>query len=301
MKSILLSILIPTRDFAPRRLVESLAEQAGTLTGTEILVLDDASGDTQAKADLHRMEADGLCRVLWQAENQGRARARNILYKESRGSILLFIDSDAEVTTSDFLARHLADAQEADVVCGGLTNPAPPASKGCELRYKYEAAAARKGFRSAVRRMEHPYDRISTFNLLVHRHVMQTFPFDENLTEYGYEDVAFGLTLQQHGFRVLHTDNALLHTGINPNSIFLANTEAAIRSLSLLPDDIKRNIPLSRLARRLHSLHLAVPVRLIFRFMHPLLRRNLLGHHPLLPFFQFYKLGTLLTCKSCTE
>lgn len=293
----LLSLLIPTRNLAPAALVAELHRQASTLTDTdvEILVLDDASDDTQTVDALHRMEAEGLCRVLWQTKNQGRARARNILYKESGGDILLFIDSDAEVTTTDFLARHFADAQQADVVCGGLTNPTPPAPKGCELRYKYEVAAERKGFRRAERRMEHPYERISTFNLLVHRRVMQAVPFDESLTEYGYEDVAFGLSLQQHGFRVLHTDNALLHTGINANPIFLANTEAAMRSLALLPDDIKRNIPVSRLALRLQALHLAAPMRLMFRLLRPLLRRNLLSRYPILPLFQFYKLGYYLS------
>lgn len=293
----LCSILIPTHNFAPTALVADLHKQAAALTNmnVEILVLDDASDNQTAQNALREMEAAGYCRVLRQERNQGRARARNILYGASRGEILLFIDSDAEVTDTDFLARHLADAKQADVVCGGLTNPPLPAAKGCELRHKYEIEAERKGFRSTLWLNDHPHERISTFNLLVHRRVMEVVPFNEELTEYGYEDVAWGLSLQQHGFKVLHTANSLLHTGINSNAAFLANTEAAMRNLALLPADIQHHIPIARLAKRLQERHLAFFVRLAFRLTKPILHHNLLSSHPILTFFQFYKIGFFLT------
>ncbi len=293
-----LSILIPTRNFAPNALVRALARQTNTTYAeTEILVLDDASSDTTSINALKTLEQEGVCRVLWQPVNQGRARARNILYKESRGEWLLFIDSDAEVLAPDFLIRHLADATLADVVCGGLVNPPPPATRGCELRYKYETAATRKGRRNAQWRNAHPYECISTFNILVNRRVMDTAPFNDSLNEYGYEDTAFGLSLQRHGFSVLHTDNALLHTGITPSPAFLANTEAALRNLTRLPYDIQCEISVARLAERLRNWHLDAPLRLLFRFAKPLLCRNLISQHPSLSFFQLYKLCFLLSLK----
>lgn len=291
-----LSILIPTRNFAPSVLVKALNSQATALhIDCEILVLDDASDDAEALSALRAIEQSGACRVIWCQERQGRARARNILYKESQGELLLFIDSDAQVCSSGFLSRHLEDAKQAPVICGALINPAPPAPAGCELRYKYEAAAEKKGHRTADYRNRHPYDRLATFQLLLHRSVMERITFDESLTEYGYEDVIFGLRLQELGIPVLHTDNALLHTGINPNADFLANTEAAMRTLSGLPLPYKRRIGLSRFALRLKGLRLDAPLRLIFRLAAPAMRSNLLGSTPSLTLFQAYKLGYYLS------
>lgn len=290
-----LSILIPTHNLSPEALVEALRRLAEALhIDYEILVLNDASDEAETLTALQRMEQTGACRVIQQTARQGRARARNILYKESSGELLLFIDSDALVCSDDFIARHLQDAEKAPVVCGALTNPAPPAPPGCELRYKYETAAEKSGHRTAAYRNRHPYDRIATFQLLLRRDVMERAPFDESITEYGYEDVLFGLRLQELGIPVLHTDNALLHRGINPSTHFLANTEAAIHTLHTLPQTYKQRIGLSRFAMRLQSMHLAAPVRLLFRATRHLIRRNLISRCPSLTLFQFYKLGFYL-------
>lgn len=290
-----LSILIPTYNLAPEALTEALRRQAEALhIDYEILVLNDASDDREAQAALQRMEQNGACRVIHQTVRQGRARARNILYKESSGDLLLFIDSDAMVCSDDFIARHLDDAEKAPVVCGALTNPALPTPLGCELRYKYETAAEKNGHRTAAYRNLHPYERIATFQILLHRDVMERAPFDESITEYGYEDVLFGLRLQELGIPVLHTDNALLHNGINPNTHFLTNTEGAMRTLHALPLTYKQRIGLSRFAMRLQRLHLASPVRFLFQATRPLIRCNLLSSRPSLALFQFYKLGFYL-------
>lgn len=292
----MLSILIPTHNFAPSRLVNDLSQQANALNeDVEIIVLDDGSDEPSAAFAIQALKKNERCRTLRNEENQGRARARNILYKESRGEFLLFLDSDAQIVCPDFLAQYLAAAQKADVVCGRLTNPAPPAPAGCELRYKYETHAERRGYRTAAWRNRHPYERIATFQLLVHRRVMQQVVFDESIKGYGYEDVLFGLQLQKQGFTILHTDTPLLHTGINTNTQFLAHTEEALKTLCTLPAGVQQQVTLSRIANRLSRLYLAGAFRLFFQLTRPLLRRNLLSHRPFLLFFQLYKLGLLVT------
>ncbi len=295
MAGTLLSVLIPTRDFVPAELVEQIYRQAEDLGEPyEILILDDASTKPEIQQGLARLEQKGWCRILTQQVNQGRAKARNILYKASSGRILLFIDSDARVIDSQFLRRHLDDISRAEVVCGGLTNPPPPAPDGCELRYKYETAAQRKGHRTAAWRNKNPYKSMASFQLLMRREVMQRVPFQETIAGYGYEDVVFGLQLQELGISVLHTDNNLEHTGINSNTAFLSNTEEAMRTLATLPEQWQQQIPLACTARKLEKWHIAPLLRGIFLLIKPLVRRNLLGHHPSIHLYQTYKLGRLL-------
>ncbi len=288
-------MLIPTRDFVPAELVEQIHRQAQDLGEPfEILVLDDASTQPEIQQGLARLEQNGWCRILTQQVNQGRAKARNILYKASTGRILLFIDSDARVIDAQFLSRHLADISRAEVVCGGLTNPPPPAPEGCELRYRYETNAQRKGHRTAAWRNKHPYKSIASFQLLMRREVMERVPFQETIAGYGYEDVVFGLQLQEQGISVLHTDNNLEHTGINSNAAFLSNTEEAMHTLAALPEQWQQQIPLACTVRKLEKRHIAPIVRGLFHLIKPRIRRNLLGHHPSIHLYQTYKLGRLL-------
>ena len=296
----MLSVLIPTRNLAPRALVGALVAQADALSGggvgeCEVVVFDDGSDDPEAARAIAALADGARCRTVRSETNVGRARARNRLYEEARGDKLLFIDSDAEVVTTDFLARMVADAALADVVCGALQNPAPPAPRGCELRYRYEQHAERRGYRSVAWRQAHPYARLSTFCLLVDRRVMEAVCFDETITGYGYEDTVFGLRLEERGFSVLHTATALRHTGINPNADFLSNTEQAVRTLRSLPAAVRRRIALSRLGDALHRLRFSRPLRLLFYFAEPALRRQLLGSRPSIRLFAIFKLGRYLS------
>ncbi|MBR1838023.1 MAG: glycosyltransferase family 2 protein [Bacteroidaceae bacterium] len=290
----ILSVLIPTFHFSPERLVSALSQQARSVGDVEIIVVDDGSSDEALRQQTIALERFASVYVFALQENIGRARVRNLLYRLAKSDLMLFIDSDAEVVADDFLAAYLVAASQADVVCGRLTNLPPPAPKGCELRYRYETAAERAGKRAAHWRNQHPYAHLSTFQLLVHRRVMERVQFDEHIREYGYEDVLFGLRLQEEEFRVLHIDTPLLHTGIDSNAHFLAHIEAAIRILAGLPPTVQQQIALSRLALRLRAWHVAGMARAIFRLLKPLIRRQLMSSRPSLILFQTYKLGYLL-------
>ncbi|MBQ9363598.1 MAG: glycosyltransferase, partial [Bacteroidaceae bacterium] len=232
------------------------------------------------------------CHVLHQDSNIGRAAIRNRLYEVSRGDYLLFIDCDAEVVSSDFMERYYNDRKSADVICGALCNPKEQPS-GCELRYKYEIAAERAGQRTVSFRMKRPYEMFSTFNVMFRREVFGNILFDDRCTEYGYEDVLMGLRLQEKGFSILHTDNALLHRGINSNDSFLKNTEAGIRTLWRIGEPLLSHSNLALTALRLKRWHLTGAFLFFFKLFKSGIHSNLCSHHPLLLLFKVYKLGYL--------
>ena len=286
-----LSVLIPTYNYNARVLVESMAQLASAESIThEIIVGDDAS--TCETEWLAAVEGREDVRVLHNPVNLGRARNRNRMAEAARGEWLLFIDCDAQVETAFSLRTYLQAGEHVLVVCGGLHHPASNPNPKASLRYAYERRADR--YRSATHRQQHPYEQLSTFNLLVRRDVFLAIRFDEQCTQYGYEDVLFGADLQRHGISILHIDDPLLHVGLEPNDVFLAKTETALHTLHQLGQRMKGHSRLATTANRLRRWHLAPACALAFRLLHRPLRHNLLSAHPSLTLFSLYKLGYFL-------
>lgn len=271
------------------RLLQDATRGEGEPFLFEVLVLDDASGDGMAERLWKAHAGDGEVRIIAQEKNGGPASGRNRLAREAQGEWFVFMDSDARVCTDDFVAQYWADREKADVVCGALRNPSPPAPEGCELRYAYERHA--EPHRTAAWRNRHPYDVFSTFNFLVNRRVFQTLQFDERCKKYGYEDTLFGLRLEELGFSILHTDNPLIHTGIDSNESFIRKTEVALRTLTRMDKSLRNRVGASRVCQQLQRWGLLPLTCWLFRKVKPALLHNLRGHSPSLLCFKMYKLG----------
>lgn len=292
----MVSILIPTYNYDCSPLVGDLQRQAAELQaeegegfGYEILVFDDGSCAEHLERLRRGVETLPHCHVLTLGKNVGQAQGRNILVDAAHYDWCLLIDSDAAVCTEDFLHQYWEARHAADAVCGALRNPEMANCRGHELRYKYEKAAERR--RTAAYRNRHPYEQFTAFNCMIRKSVFDTLRFDEKCREYGYEDALMGLQLREHGFTILHTDNALIHTGIDTNEAFLRKTDAALRTLQRLGEPMQGAAGPSRIYKRLRQLHIAHLAAAGFGILKPLLRRNLLSGHPSLFLFNVYKLG----------
>lgn len=294
----MISILIPVYNYDCTILIKALCSQCVSLRDSdndfdyEIILGDDCSTDESCITALSEIAKLPRCRLLHQDVNIGRAAIRNRLYEISCGDYLLFIDCDAEIVSDDFVKRYYNERQNADVICGALCNPSEK-PYGCELRYKYEKEAELAGQRSVSFRTARPYDMLSTFNIMFRREVFGSILFDDRCTEYGYEDVLMGIRLKEEGYSILHTDNALLHRGINSNSSFLKNTEAGIRALYRIGEPLLSHSNLANTALRLKRWHLMGVFIFFFKLFKSIIRSNLLGRHPSLLLFKVYKLGYL--------
>lgn len=284
----MLSILIPTRDYNCRLLVEALLRQGERLSVPyEILLGED--GSSFEGVELNRpMSRFPKCRIIEYKENQGRARIRNRLAEEARYENILFIDSDAIVEKDDFLATYLQALHSHDVVCGGLYHPVLIPSPDCTLRYKYEKRADKK--RSASVRSVHPYNDFSTFNFAIKRNLFLSVRFDENIKGYGYEDTLFGHQIKARGYNIKHIDNSLLHTGLESNKLYLRKVEQSLETLCSIREVIDTT-PLLSAYHRLRSLGLVSFAAWMWRQAQSLLRENLMSNNPSLFLFNIYKLG----------
>ena len=292
----MLSVLIPTYNYDCRQLVKDLCRQGEALDEPfEIIVADDASTDVAARSDLRVLAGEAHVRLVENALNVGRARIRNQLADLAQGDWLLFVDCDASVPADFSLRTYLDATRQADVVCGGLRHPNVNPNPAATLRYRYERRADRR--RAARYRNMSPYMDLTTFSLLVRRDVFLQIRFDDVCTDYGYEDVLFGVALQERGVSILHIDNPLVHMGLESNDVFLAKSETAMRTLHQLDGRTKGAARIDNAARRLHRLHLDGLCRWLFRLGRTALRRNLLSRHPSLFCFSCYKLGYYLSLR----
>jgi glycosyltransferase involved in cell wall biosynthesis len=297
------SILIPCRNYDCHALIDSLAAEARRLRAEtadaevpfdyELLLHDDASTDNDAMARnvAALSRAQGRLLTIDAPSPIGASQARQRLIRAARFPYLLFIDCDAAVTTDDFLHRYWEERDAAEVICGAIDNPPPPAPVGHELRYRYEQAAMH-GPRRMEWRRAHPYEHFTVFNVLIHATVFTRVNFDARIDRYGYEDTLLGWELQREGISILHTDNALRHCGIDSNLSFLTKTETALSVLRRLGSPFTDHSPIARLVGAVRRLPLAGHLlNVLFRLLRPLLRRQLLSHHPSLLVFNLYKVG----------
>ncbi len=285
----MLSILIPTYNYVCVKLVTDLQRQAEALgCAYEILVADDAS-EEEYKRKNREINKLPCCKYIELQENVGRSRIRNILAHLAQYDFFLFLDCDGRVVRHDFIWRYMDSRKLADVVCGGILHPDKLPSPKVSLRYAYEKSAERRF--TVKERAQRPFGMFRSFNFLISRKAFESCPFDESIRNYGYEDVLMGVQLERQGFQVLHIDNPLVNEDIERNGAYLRKTEESIQTLYAHRDKLEGNSGILRMYDALRRKKMLPCVLFLYRLFRPIIRRNLLGRHPNLFLFNFYKVG----------
>ena len=282
-----LSILIPTFNQDCTQLVHDLLEQLPQ--DAEIIVADDGSTAASVRENNATIAKLPRCR-FWQAKmNLGRAKIRNLLAEMAKGEWILFIDSDAQVRSKDFIASYLKETDGRQVICGGTGNFDTCPSPDKALRYKYEVLAER--VKTLKKRRKKPYAQFSTFNFMILRELFMQIRFCNEICDYGHEDTLFGLELKDRKIPVLHIDNKLIHTGLETTPAYLRKIKTSLFTLSRLDESIQRRINISAIALCLKKLHLRGFAVWLFNISSRQLRKNLFSSNPNLILFKIYKLG----------
>lgn len=190
------SIVIPTRNRCQLllRTLERFEHQTTPKERFEVVVADDGSSDETSSL----LKASGYSFTLrWvtHEHRKGAAGARNSGIGLASGRIIIFLDDDILVLP-DFVARHLADHehQPRRVVLGNiLTHPeagSSPLSRYVDSRGVHKLAAGERP----------PFRYFVAANSSVPRELLDAAGwFDEQLSEYGGEDLELGYRLSQAG------------------------------------------------------------------------------------------------------
>lgn len=287
-----LSILIPTYNKVCIELVKALQVQASTLSNFEyeILVADDGSTDLQTIKGNREINKIANCQYLERERNEGRAKIRNFLAKEAKYDWLLFIDSNMNVISNDYIAKYHNSAA-CDVVYGGYRIKTDEETKrrlSNNLRYIFETAAPQNG--NYLLRKAKPYADFHTSNFMVRRTIMMKYPLDERFRHYGYEDVLWGKTLKNNNIKIYHIDNALGYDNFIGNMAFISKTEESLRTLFEFKTELKDYSKLIRWANTISRYHLKPLCHFLFPLLSLPIKAKLTGNKPCILWFNIYKL-----------
>jgi len=286
----MISILIPTYKQDCYPLVKELHRQATALDVIfEILVADDASPELHRIAN-RQINSLEHCRFIELKENLGSGRIRNFLGREAQYPLLVFLDADTIPCDSSFLQRYLDWPMSDTVVCGGLRYRIKIPTPDRTLRYKYGINVEQKISEKGETNSSVPFISI---NFSISKALFEQYHFDETFTGYGHEDTLYGIQLQKNGITYRYINNPVFHEVADTNRSFLLKTERGIENLAQHYDLFIGYVRLLNMHQMVCKLKLESLLALSFRVGKILMELNLLGKHPSLKVFAYYKLAYL--------
>lgn len=294
----MLSILIPVYNYNIFTLVERVHKQALECDiSFEIICLDDASQEFLIENQRINQFKNSSFTILEQ--NIGRSAIRNLLFQKAIYQNLLFLDADVIPVHNQFIANYISEINKnRKVIFGGLLYEDQKPVKELLLRWIY---GREREALTLSQRNQNPSETALVSNLLIKKEIAIRFPFDENLTKYGYEDLLFFTVLKSNSIEVTHIENPVYHLNLETSSLFLSKTKTAIENLAFLNHSNKISLNESRIIASfdlLKTLKLLSVFRFIFRKLESKIERNLLSEKPSLFLFDIYKLGYFSFLKS---
>lgn len=292
-----LSICIPVYNFDVNDLVNDLQNQINSNQfDAEIIIIDDASKAEFINKNKNLEKA--VSQFIFLEKNIGRSKIRNLFLKYAQSEYLLFLDCDGKIISQNFLKNYtdFINAKNPDVVFGGrkVSDVKPSAEYGLRWRFAVERENL-----PLKQRLKSPYLDFQTNNFIVRKSVLEKNPFNETITQYGYEDLIFAKDLFKNKVFIDHIDNPIFNNDVETNEVFLAKADQSAKSLSQLiksDKDVERisKIKLAKAYSRLKKTGGIFLYRLIYKLSKPYLQKKLLGGNASLKALDFYKLGQLI-------
>lgn len=289
----ILSICVPVYNSDMGLLLQELRTQIGDQNSEiELLVIDDASAAEWKEVNLkYKQLAD-----FWEDSpvNLGRSKIRNRFLNYAKGDYILFLDCDVLLDCHQFISNYLKAFSmhpSIDVFYGSFKiNPAYKTTLRNIYSLNREIPRKERG---------HSFEVLQTINFALKKSCFEEIRFDENLTQYGYEDFIFTKKLESAGKTLKVIENPVIHNDNTSNSIFLAKTKqgvASLYNLSLIEGNkaYLKSIKLFRVAELIQNYRLGFLSRLAYRVMQRPILANLNSEKPSLLFYDLYKLGELL-------
>jgi glycosyltransferase involved in cell wall biosynthesis len=290
----MISILIPSYTYNTLPLVEELHSQA-ILENLEfeIIVQDDASpinDITQINTEINSIPN---CRFERNETTLGRGQNRNSLVTKAKYSWLLFLDCDTFPQHKNFIKKYIENAIKSgtDAVYGGIAYHKQKPDADEMLRWVY---GKKREEIQLERRIKYPFKHSLISNFLVRKEIIEKFPFDNKLFQYGYEDIVLIQELEKNSIIITQIENPAYHLQLENSAVFLEKTKHSLSNLKLLIDRkvfADDNTSLIKTYQLISKMGLRSFVAFIFKNTEGSLTRNLLSKNPSLTLFLLYKLG----------
>jgi glycosyltransferase involved in cell wall biosynthesis len=284
----MISILIPVYNYDVTSLVNDLIGSADiALIPYQIIVMDDYSNQEyrELNADLGQIMNVNYIEL---SENIGRSKIRNKLAKIARYEKLIFLDCDSELVDDQFILRYVS-VLDSPIVYGGRIYQSQKPATEYMLHWKYgnEVEAL-----PLSERIKYPLMSFLTNNFMCDVKIFDKFRFNESITVYGYEDLAFAYSLTKEEIIIGHIDNPVIHVGLDKYDSFLSKQKNAIESLRFLHS--KSLIPQTKLIKTynlIKKLSLTNVLEIMILKSESKFFKNLMSDEPKIFFLQLLKLN----------
>ena len=288
-----ISVCIPVYNFDVRTLVFDLKKEIQNhQLEIEIVLIDDCSDD------FYKNINDSLFSKVEQyillENNIGRSQIRNLFLQYAKGDFLLFLDCDVKINQNDFLRNYLKEIDSNIDVEVFYGNFEIDKTFSHTLRNRY--SLSKEIFHV---QKSNDVSLLKTVNCLIKRQVLESYPFDDSMLNYGYEDFVFAKTLEYAKVKFLAFQNPVIHVDETSNVDFLKKTKIAVNTLYELSLDKSKekyiqDVTLYKVAKKMILFQLASVFLVFYRLVENRILKNLQSNHPNLMNFDFYKLGLLL-------
>lgn len=288
----MLSILIPVYNYNAFPLVLELYKQCSECNlEYEIICQDDASNVFLVENnEINTLEK---CCFSSNETNLGRGKNINKMARKANYDWLLILDCDTLPQGSDFIKKYHIGIQENDnsIIFGGILYEPKKPDKDQLLRWNY---GHRRESLSVEKRKTKPNSSALSSNLLLKKELFSQYPFDENITKYGYEDLCFMKTLEANKIKVTHIENPAFHLNLETSALFLDKTKTALENLVYIVNSKKIDLKDSKIITAYSLLKKLKLTRLtvyIFNLFEDKIAAQLISNKPSLLLFDLYKLG----------
>lgn len=292
-----LSICIPVFNFDINELIKDLRDQINLdHLDAEIILIDD--GSDNEFVEINKDLKNKVSQFIFLESNIGRSKIRNLFLKYSQSEYLLFLDCDGKIIQKKFLKIYFdfINKKNPDVVFGGrkVSDVKPDSEYG--LRWKF--ATERENL-PVNQRLNDPYLDFQTNNFIVKKSILEKVPFNEGITQYGYEDLVFSKDLYDHQVKIDHIDNPIFNNDVETNVVFLSKADQSAKSLAqLIKTDKNFNrvsqIKLTKAYLMMRKTGTIYLYRLIYKIFRSRIEKKLLTGNASLKALDFYKLGQLI-------
>lgn len=290
----MLSVLIPIYNFNTTELVASIHQQLKLLSiEFEIICVCDAS--TKFNLENETIKNFSNTELITLNKNIGRSKIRNLLVAKSNYDWLLFLDADVFPKDDLFVKRYLDSISNngEKVFCGGIIYKDQKPESNKMLRWVY---GKNREEISVNKRSGRPYQYVSGANFLINKSIFAFIKFNEEIIDYGYEDVLFVEDLKNGNIEISHLENPVFHLGVESNLVFLNKTKEAIENLLFISSNdilIGDNLKLLKTFEILKKSKLNLVFSKVFLLFKKSIEQNLISGKPSLFLFDIFKLGYL--------
>jgi|TARA_B110000208_G_scaffold162438_1_gene198724 hypothetical protein len=291
----MLSILIPTYNYNVEALVAELhAQTTACNIEFEIICYDDGSKNLELIAANESINSLKNTNYKVLGSNIGRSSIRNLLAKDAKYDLLLFLDADVIPVKKDFISKYLNSVTDStNIIYGGIRYQEESPKKAHLLRWVY---GRKREALPVTKRNKNIYLSFLTLNFIIRKTIFDSVSFNEDIPNLRNEDTLFSFNLKQAKIALAHIENPVYHLGLEDSNIFLKKSIESQDAMNQFLDegliDIKYTL-ITKTIYRLKKIKLDRLFSMTYPFTEKLFVTNLLSSKPSLFIFDLYKLSYL--------